>query len=70
MSGGSLIPRPSPLTMKLLVGIEYILGLADSAVLMSGVPIRKLPCDIFHNNNHVTKPLMCHALLPMHKEQS
>ena len=65
MSGGSLIPRPSPLTMKLLVGIEYFLGLADSADLMSDVPIRKLLCDIFHNN-HVTKPLMCHALLPMH----
>ena len=48
---GSLVPRPRE--EKGLVYIEHFLGLADSAVLISDVPIRTLPCDML-SNNHVT----------------
>ena len=33
---------------KGLVDIKHFLGLADSVVLISDVPIRMLPCDMLH----------------------
>ena len=50
----SLVLRPHPLARKKgLVYIEHFLGLADTAVLISDVPIRTLTCDMLRNN-HVT----------------
>ena len=43
----SLVPRPHPLNgEKGLVDIERFLGSAESAVLISGTPIRTRPCCI------------------------